>query len=65
MATPPRLKACPFCGAGNGLIIANNGDRIGRKFWVVCDEGCLSEGPAGNSEEEAVDGWNRRIPDAQ
>lgn len=52
------LKPCPFCGGTNFTI----GTR-GRSVAVICDfrqEGCGASGRYRDTEEKAVEAWNRR-----
>lgn len=46
-----RLKPCPFCGSTELVIV-----EIG--VWVEC-KGCKTLGPDGNSEQEALEKWNK------
>lgn len=48
------LKPCPFCG-GNAYI--GNG-----RTWVRCVE-CGAETGCYDTEEEAIEAWNRRVGD--
>lgn len=62
MAIAHKFKACPFCGIETGFAFGDNADLAKRKYWVVCEVGCLSEGPVGGSEKAAVEAWNTRAP---
>jgi Lar family restriction alleviation protein len=49
------LKPCPFCGENKLIlqeIIANN-------CYVKCLL-CITDGPVGENEQEAIDAWNKR-----
>lgn len=55
--TAPRLKPCPFCGAGPEflpVVWKHNGS------WSVGCNNCLSWGPVKDSLSEANSAWNRR-----
>ncbi len=48
-------KPCPFCGATD-LIVTE----ISNHHAVICYDHCQAEGPWMDTEEEAVEAWNRR-----
>ena len=52
------LKPCPFCGNSNEdhLLIL-----VGRGYYYVWCGNCETEGPATDSELQAVVKWNTRI----
>ena len=59
------LKPCPFCG-GEAEVFkdvtfkAETGEKIREiKFFVWCTE-CTAL-VSGNTEEEAIEAWNRRV----
>ena len=52
-----KLKPCPFCGSELILI-----ERTYGGTWVCC-EGCYTETKLYNTEEEAIEAWNRRVTD--
>lgn len=54
------IRSCPFCG-GIGKI-SYTGITRARKLWIVTCPDCLTEGPSGESGEQAVKLWNRRWP---
>jgi hypothetical protein len=56
MSTDTPLLPCPFCGAPE--VCCPEPDKIGGRWYVWCFT-CLTEGPAGDSEELAVEMWNR------
>ena len=70
MAGMPKLKACPFCGRTDKLIIheiKNTFDDIAvTQYTVVCNASGDNTGCGGNcgyghfTEEEAIEAWNRR-----
>lgn len=57
-----KLKMCPFCG---GEADCNNNSLMqGGKFkWSVECCGCGVITSAFNTEEEAIEAWNRRASD--
>lgn len=63
-----RLKRCPFCGGESELFqddgyLVKDGRKLNEKmFFVWCAE-CTAL-VAGNTEQEVVEAWNRRIKDA-
>ncbi|MEY8367567.1 Lar family restriction alleviation protein [Anaerovoracaceae bacterium 42-11] len=52
-----KLKKCPFCG-GEASIIGHS------TIWVYCNE-CLGQTAAGDTEEEAIEAWNRRVGETE
>lgn len=50
------LKPCPFCGGTNLTII----NVYGEEYYVDCST-CTTCGPGGETEEEAIKAWNRRV----
>ena len=50
----PDLPACPFCGSTNLT------EDMDSKGWFIACKGCLTEGPRGETREEAESRWNRR-----
>jgi len=55
------LKSCPFCGC----CVVSNGYHCepGRDdgVWIVeCFE-CQSDGPSGDTEDDAIAAWNKRV----
>ena len=52
------LKPCPFCG-GKKLAVFG----CYEEYYVSCS-GCFTEGPSGETYEEATEAWNRRAEDA-
>ena len=48
------LKPCPFCGGEASMYIAYDDG-----YYVCCDE-CGCGLPVYNTEEEAIEAWNRR-----
>ncbi len=56
----PELKPCPFCG-GTKFNIVNV---YGEDFYVACHT-CTTCGPSGETYEEAIEAWNRRVEDGK
>lgn len=54
------LKPCPFCGGRAYLSERMNGG-----YYVECESigGCLAESGNYDTEEQAVEAWNRRVVD--
>lgn len=51
----PTLGPCPFCGRTD-LEVTHNGTAA---RWYMCMT-CRAEGPAGDSDAEAIEAWNSR-----
>ncbi|WP_198432726.1 Lar family restriction alleviation protein [Burkholderia ubonensis] len=56
-----KLPACPFCGFVDCTVSRG---LISKWSFVYCP-GCLAEGPACNTEDEAIAAWARRAPTQQ
>ncbi|WP_157655921.1 Lar family restriction alleviation protein [Burkholderia ubonensis] len=56
-----KLPACPFCGFVDCTVSRG---LISKWSFVYCP-GCLAEGPACNTEDEAIAAWTRRAPAQQ
>ena len=54
------LKPCPFCGDTQLTII----NVYGEDYYVHCDT-CTTCGPSGETEQEAIEAWNRRAEDGK
>lgn len=52
------LKQCPFCGSKNLRLTGNSW------HWVQCNN-CFAEIGGQESEEEAIEQWNRRVNDGK
>ena len=50
------IKPCPFCGSTN-----LNSIHISLNKWSVLCNNCLAEGPLIDSQEKAIEIWNKRI----
>lgn len=50
------LDPCPECGSGHIELTGN--PFISGKRWVACCQ-CRHTGPLGDTEWEAIAGWNR------
>ena len=57
MAT--ELKPCPFCGGEDFQMVSV----YGGEYYVDCLT-CTACGPSGETEEEAIEAWNRRAKNA-
>ncbi len=57
----PELEPCPFCGEDN-LRVFYRDDWNVTYFVAYCPK-CATEGPVGNTEEEARRKWNVRHKD--
>jgi Lar family restriction alleviation protein len=58
------LKDCPFCNGYSPELAESAVTSVitGRpKMGVFCND-CFCEGPTADSEEEAIEAWNRRAP---
>ena len=53
------LKPCPFCG---GRKLSVHG--WSNQYWVECYS-CETEGPSGETQDEAIESWNRRAEDGK
>ena len=58
------VKKCPFCGesAVIGTYEYDFDRGYAKTYFVRCGK-CHSETLEGNSVEQVVDRWNRRVPD--
>ena len=56
------LKPCPFCG--HKAVIINTGNHFPKMFYrIVCESSCTMQGKLYDTEEEAIEVWNRRTND--
>ena len=53
------LKPCPFCG--RELLSIEGWKDL---FWIECIN-CQTEGPSGETKEEAIEVWNWRAEDGK
>jgi Lar family restriction alleviation protein len=53
------MKPCPFCKSKDILIRGIDESHKNPPFWVECME-CMATGPEAETEEKAVELWNRR-----
>ena len=51
------LKPCPFCGGEAHVVETIHGKTLP---WVRCKD-CGMETPMLDTEEEAIEAWNRRV----
>ena len=54
-----KLKPCPFCG---GLAKITGSQYCTDMRWVICKD-CHASTTVLDSEEEAIEAWNRRVTD--
>ena len=59
MAELKPLEKCPFCKEEESLSVEKKPYLFGIWHWVFCGC-CAARGPVKNSEEEAIDAWNKR-----
>lgn len=53
------LKPCPFCNGKSEII--DTGNHYPRTFYrIVCCSSCAVQGKFYDTEEEAIEAWNRR-----
>ena len=57
---PKKLKPCPFCYEENDLDVWERQGFFTKKPWSVICNFCGAQGPEAESEEKAVEAWNRR-----
>ena len=50
------LRKCPFCGGEASIYVAYDDG-----YYVCCDE-CGCGLPVYNTEQEAIEAWNKRVP---
>lgn len=58
-----KLKSCPFCGSKEVYPqIFTIGAHNKNWLWSVkcTQQGCFAEGPIKDTEQEAIDAWNKR-----
>lgn len=58
-----KLLPCPFCGQIKALICVPSDDNATIGWCVICDHtesGCGAAGGFRETEEEAIEAWNRR-----
>ena len=52
-----KIKRCPFCG-GDGKVWIYDYDG-----WIIGCENCGTRTEIYDTEEEAIEAWNRRVED--
>ena len=55
------VQPCPFCGT----VVANGKEHVrptcpGVAYVFICPH-CMAKGPTGNSEDSAIEEWNKRM----
>ena len=55
-----KLKSCPFCG-GEASVYQAGYMYSAPQYYIFCDE-CGCETPVFNTEQDAIEAWNRRVP---
>lgn len=53
------LKSCPFCGHTNIQVFVEYKDDGGYVYAMVCTK-CMANGPWKDTEQQAIDAWNKR-----
>lgn len=59
-----KLKPCPFCGGKAEMLISEYEDSR-KEYLVDCTECCGMVERWVDTEEEAVEQWNRRVNDKE
>lgn len=54
------LRPCPFCARQDIQLYELPNDGNWQRNWSIACNDCLCEGPVGITEQEAIDGWNKR-----
>ena len=55
-----KLKPCPFCG-GEASVYETGYMYSAPQYYICCDE-CGSGIAVFNTEQDAIEAWNRRVP---
>lgn len=55
-----KLLPCPFCG-GDAEMVTAKGIHGGYLFGIICNI-CASRGDLHDTETQAIDAWNSRVP---
>lgn len=56
------LKPCPFCGSNNVEAVVSEYNLDGNKYYdhyVICTD-CKATTDYGDSQQDAINKWNRR-----
>lgn len=56
-----KIKPCPFCGAEARMYSGTTYRFDSGHGWVCACKACDAQGEIGETEEEAVRNWNRRV----
>ena len=60
-----KLKPCPFCGNEPTIVVRKGKDGWRDRYSILCDYehgGCGAESGWYHYESEAVEAWNKRVP---
>jgi Lar family restriction alleviation protein len=58
-----KLKGCPFCGREKPRVFQ---PYLAEVFYVFCDnDDCVAHGPDGNTKDEAISAWNKRVKEGE
>jgi Lar family restriction alleviation protein len=60
MSEANEILPCPFCGKNADVMYSETRSHF--RHSVLCNDGCLAEGPIATSDQEAIALWNRRAP---
>lgn len=53
-------RTCPFCG-GQPFMRQEREDELGTRVYLFTCRRCEAHGPWQRSEDQALQGWNRRV----
>lgn len=58
------LKQCPFCG-GEAYVQKHDFDMLNSTYGVICLECCCETYQFYNTQEMAIEAWNKRVKDGE
>ena len=61
---PTDLKSCPFCGCDDPSELYTTVLNAASNLRVGYCDNCGARGPAMATDAQAIEMWNRRVPDA-